>query len=166
MNFYTTREKQKSRLALIEIFLIYFNNILFQLFVLKKRFDMKNTFLLLLFFITFTSLAQQKVILKNPKLMFYHEDTDNDGVLDNSDYTELLPETPMEIKLDKENIYLNSPIEKEVYKILEIDYSEKNKPIYKVKDIKGDTLLIVVEKKIRVTIWDENFSECLSYNAE
>lgn len=125
---------------------------------------MKNVFLFLLFLITFTSFAQKEVILKNPKFMFYHEDTDDDGMFDYSDYVELLPELPLEIVLENNRLkFLNSP-EKEEYLLLGIRKKTTNYTSYNAVDLEGSKFIITINKGTEVTLFNNKGDECVSYN--
>lgn len=127
---------------------------------------MKNVFLFLLFLITFTSFAQKEVILKNPKIMFYHEDTDDDGVFDYSDHVELLPELPLEIVLENKKLkFLNSP-EKEEYLLLGIRKKTTNYTSYNAVDLEGSKFIITINKGTEVTLFNNKGDECVSYNIE
>lgn len=126
---------------------------------------MKNVFLFLLFLITFTSLAQKKVILKNPKFMFLHEDTDGDEKFDYSDETILLPETKLKIVVEDNIIkVLNSPEKEEYIIISDIRIDDEGKKWVDAKDTDGDLYFIYYLENEIVTIFNEDYSVCLSYN--
>lgn len=126
---------------------------------------MKNVFLFLLLLITFTSLAQKKVILKNPKFMFLHEDTDGDEKFDYSDETILLPETKLKIVIEDNIIkVLNSPEKEEYIIISDIRIDDEGKKWVDAKDTDGDLYFIYYLENEIVTIFNKDYSVCVSYN--
>lgn len=126
---------------------------------------MKNVFLFLLFLITFTSFAQTEVILENPKFMFLHEDTDGDEKFDYSDETILLPETKLKIVVEDNIIkVLNSPEKEEYIIISDIRIDDEGKKWVDAKDTDGDLYFIYYLENEIVTIFNEDYSVCLSYN--
>lgn len=127
---------------------------------------MKKITLFLMLFVVVTSFSQSQVILKSPKLMFYHEDTDDDGKFDFSDVIELLPEYDIEIVLENNHLRFLNSSEKEEYILLSIRKKHKEYTSYNAVDLEGSKFIITINVGKEVALFNEVGDECISYNIE
>lgn len=130
---------------------------------------MKKLSLLVLFFVVSTSLAQtEKIILENPKYMYMHRDTDDDGVFDYSEETELLPDTKVKIVRKGDTFIVSgfNGIEDKVYQIIPSTYKKAKNIFYVYDKMLKIYLFVHIENKDNFSVYSESLKICINYTKD